>query len=361
MSLDHWTNHYGKFSEHNVPIFVKTKEFFDSNIINNIEPKELKPPWENFQLYTDSSLHEIVSKKDNLCKITAHTHEFIDTKSHCFAIYTDGSKNKDLVGAAFYVSESKVSKCFRLTNGTQVYTAELCAIREALKFLVETKNSHEIHGKDIIIYSDSLSSVVALANIKRQEQSVLLQDIVEITQKIDNKVTVTWIPGHANIKGNEIADCLAKSALCHSDIDISIENDKSIYYKIEEYIIDMWQNCWNKNKTGSFYRQIEPKVSTNIKYKNKNRKVETIITRLRLGKCRLNKYLKDIKCHETGLCSTCVVVETIEHYLLQCIESNIKTKVMTECNKCNVPVTLIQILSKPQIIENCLELINRQL
>ena len=140
--------------------------------------------------------------------------------------------------------------------------------------------------------------------------------------RLENKITVTWIPGHSNIAGNETADTLAKAAVQQSEVDIATTNENETHEKIQEYIIKKWQHQWNSATNGTYYKQIEPIVNTKIKYKHRSRHIETKITRLRLGKCCLNKYLKDIKCHETGLCRTCKVDETIEHYLLYCKERN---------------------------------------
>ena len=63
---------------------------------------------------------------------------------------------------------------------------------------------------------------------------------------------------------------------------------------------------------------IQPTVNRKIKNSHTNRKVEVIQTRLRLGKARLNHYLKVINQHTDGLCHTCKVPETIEHYILHC-------------------------------------------
>jgi hypothetical protein len=54
-----------------------------------------------------------------------------------------------------------------------------------------------------------------------------------------------------------------------------------------------------------------------------NRRKETIITRLRLGKCLLNMYLFRIGRHNTGLCDICLQPETVQHFLLECKGSKI--------------------------------------
>ena len=48
------------------------------------------------------------------------------------------------------------------------------------------------------------------------------------------------------------------------------------------------------------------------------RKKDTLITRLRLHGCFLNKYLHKIGLHDSGLCDICRVPETVEHFLFNC-------------------------------------------
>ena len=46
--------------------------------------------------------------------------------------------------------------------------------------------------------------------------------------------------------------------------------------------------------------------------------MEIVLTRLRLGHCALNKTLKMIGKHQTGMCEGCQEEESVEHELLHC-------------------------------------------
>ena len=132
-----------------------------------------------------------------------------------------------------------------------------------------------------------------------------------------------WIPGHIGLPGNEKADNLARKAAAKGEIDIENETTiKEIFSKIESMIEAEWQKQYSDSSTARLYKQIEPTVSKEIKFVNSNRRKEVIITRLRLGKCLLNSYLHKINRHETGLCDTCELPETVEHFLLNCPTSN---------------------------------------
>lgn len=135
---------------------------------------------------------------------------------------------------------------------------------------------------------------------------------------------------------------------------ISINTEQSVgqpvpssdlYQLIRKSIADEWQTRWNTNKRGSHYRELEPRTTSNIKYESKPRKKEVLITRLRFQKCRLNAHLHSINCHKDGLCDTCKIPETVEHFLLECKgRTEITGLLISVLNRENKPVTMENIL-----------------
>jgi hypothetical protein len=103
---------------------------------------------------------------------------------------------------------------------------------------------------------------------------------------------------------------------------------------------------------------LEPQVSSKAKYMTPNRKKENVITRLRLGKCSLNKYLHDIKRHPDGLCETCRVPETIQHLLLECQSNGFTAQLTSCCSGLELQPTLVNILSTPLLQDLVFDLIS---
>ena len=102
-------------------------------------------------------------------------------------------------------------------------------------------------------------------------------------------ITITWVPAHVGILGNEKADKLAKLAEKKDSYDIPIKvAHTDLYEEINKRMIQQWQTAWDKSTTGSLYRYYEPKVNTKIKYTRKNRRDDVTLVRLRTGHCRLN-------------------------------------------------------------------------
>ncbi len=67
-----------------------------------------------------------------------------------------------------------------------------------------------------------------------------------------------------------------------------------------------------------------------------NRRDESIIHRLRLGKCGLNFYLYKIGKHDNGVCEVCQEPEDISHYLLSCTEYILQRNIL--CDKIKVSI-----------------------
>ena len=128
-------------------------------------------------------------------------------------MYTDGSKNKNGVGAGLcYMRDDEVlvRENIGLPAKANIFQAELKAIQLACEVL----DNHPIYGGrkpiELIIFSDSLSSLQAL------ESTEIKNSVVKETHELLNelgartKLQLKWIKAHNNYKGNEIADQEAK-------------------------------------------------------------------------------------------------------------------------------------------------------
>jgi len=113
---------------------------------------------------------------------------------------------------------------------------------------------------------------------------------------------------------------------------------------------------------GSFTAKIEPVISRNIKYVHQNRVRETTITRLRFGKCRLNEYLAKLNVMDSTKCTQCkAAAEIVEHFLLNCPNSDLCRKVATACISMGVKTDIEKILSDGRVLDVIYKNINREL
>jgi ribonuclease HI len=283
------------------------------------------------------------------------------------AIYTDGSKDlSGRVGASFCIPEINIECFSRISDNLSVYSSELIALSDCVSWLEENNSNTALsNNRGVVIFTDSLSSVVSIESRRSQTRPNLVFNIV---QNIDclydtgRDVTIVWVPSHVGLSGNESADRLAKQALLVDSIQSRVPFESlEVNECINRFVNNKWQARLNASDKGVFNRSICPNVSCAIKYECDNKNKETLITRLRLGKCLLNKYLHAIGKHANGLCNTCKVEESIEHYLTACVESGLGEKIKAICDKRKMPFELNVILNDLEILDVIFNNVNRTL
>ena len=254
----------------------------------------------------------------NVKQIMNFNHIFQDHINHNYPhhlqLYTDGSKSEIGVGAAALFGNTK--RQISLPKEASVYTAELHALQMACHLIHEhpsnTNNSY-------IICTDSLSAVQGLHTLTpRNHLMHKLQISFHTLLDIGISVTVLWIPGHREIKGNEKADEAARSAAQREAAFIPIPYT-DFYPSIKEATLSNWTNRWNTiNNHTSKIRSTPGKWKKLIT----SRKIGVIINRLRLGHTNIShSYLMDVTTHgQRPICPWCNdSTLTIAHVLINCI------------------------------------------
>ena len=160
-----------------------------------------------------------------------------------------------------------------------------------------------------------------------------------------------------------LLDRLAQNAAHSADTELNVHLETADLYRIvDSYILQKWQDIWTASEHGKFYKKLEPSVSFSIKYQHTNRAKETTITRLRLGKCRLNDYLAMIKVLDSDKCTHCErFTETVEHFLIDCNCSPLVNAVKSACRSSNVTPSIENILSDESITNVIYRNINRKI
>ena len=245
-----------------------------------------------------------------------------------------------------------------------VYTAELKALHLAIEQL---RN----HGEYLIgrIYSDSQASIKAIDHPRRQSGQTIIKDILDSIDEVVNEhkhlqIEIIWIPGHAEIEGNEHADAEAKEAAKDPTLSRT-HNYKPLKSARARYIKTtakkQWLTIWNGNtKTANSLRRIMKgkytKTGPALYNEIENRNSAAKIAQLRTGHCGLNRYLHRFGKTNTPYCQCGYGKETVEHYLLECRKYREQRKKLRK-EVGTVKMRVARLLGDTKVIKHTLEYI----
>ena len=164
------------------------------------------------------------------------------------SIYTDGSKQDEKVACA--VISPNFTDSIRLPDNSSIFTAEAKAIDIALYHIRDQPE------KQFIIYSDSLSVLRSLKNL--DHRNPLIQQIFRKYNYLSSfkEIVFCWLPSHTNIRGNELADLEAKSALSLSITNLRIPHS-DFKSNIHQYVMKKCQSVWEE-QTGNKLHELKP-------------------------------------------------------------------------------------------------------
>ena len=254
-------------------------------------------------------MYWVTAKQNFLQHVYTHYNDYL-------FFYTDSLKTDFGTSSSFYIHWFEVRRVIKLNSNTSIFTTELHAIFKALYWISQNR-----YAKNLII-SDSLSSIKAIHHNKNTSCHFLIDKIKLLHYFLDSmgvKIIYMWVPSHTGIPGNETADFLAGSAttkepqhdLPTSDIHLSISGVKSM---IKDHCFSIWQQQYISNSTALKYKNVFSSIT------DRNSASSPFLFLLQTGHCKLNAHMHrtGIGLHSTGLCSTSLVPEDVNHFLLIC-------------------------------------------
>jgi ribonuclease HI len=350
LAKDHWTTTYGTYRENRSTLYSATADFFNTHKEYILEApiRALLPPWVSSRAIFNKTIILLENKNVNPLPGLTLANEIIENSPNSYHIYTDASVScEGKAGIGVYIKSpiSTISTeiSLRINNNSPIYKAELFAIYYSLLYL----SSLEI-ANPIAIFSDSMSAISSIESNHSNSNNNLVMQILSLLDQIKTTVTFIWIPSHIGIIGNELVDKLAVNATSNLKIDIKLPLEiNEIKPLITKYILSIHQSDWNKTVTQ--YKDIHPNINTVAQLLHPQR-IETLITRLKLGKCLLNHYSYKLKKHPTGLCDLCHTAETIDHFLFHC-KNPVSTLLSTWALTSNKKLNLSTVLNDPDAID----------
>ncbi|GFS48761.1 putative RNA-directed DNA polymerase from transposon X-element [Trichonephila inaurata madagascariensis] len=168
--------------------------------------------------------------------------------------FTDGSKSESHISSAVVSLSTVITDTLPIS--ASIYTVELHALRIALEHISLSC------GKKFIIYTDSLSALQSIVSLHSSSHPILVDITYALANHLKKKdIRFCWIPGHAGITGNELADTAARSATGSSERFPIPHSDLKACFR--QKLLSVWQSNWDQqteNKLHSVMPVLAPTV-----------------------------------------------------------------------------------------------------
>ncbi|XP_055336004.1 uncharacterized protein LOC129586686 isoform X2 [Paramacrobiotus metropolitanus] len=236
-------------------------------------------------------------------------------------IYTDGSKQGDNVGAAVVVftGQAVYRKEYRLPAHATVAQAELYAVHQALLYMGQSEVRRAFLYSDSKAVLDGISATIYGSPNKDIKE---VQDCLLWLLSRGVEVTLQWIPAHIGIYGNEMADLAAKQgAHLPENGGLQLPLSKASFRQLLSTTISAeWQKNWSASQKGRALYNVQPNVSYSIWRKPVpvTRKMQGLLTQLRMDHSRLNASRPSQIYGNPSLCSCGFAPETTYHFFYHC-------------------------------------------
>ena len=258
-------------------------------------------------------------------------------------VFTDGSalSNPGPCGAAAIVypqglSHDPVTLKQAVSHRSTSYHGELCAIQLALSYINNLLSDNHVNLTSIVIHSDCKAALDTLIQGCDRQYSNIVGQCASLMIDIENKggeVTFMWIPGHAGISSNDLADLAAKEAATTAsnltgnteDCDISVNTCSQ---QLKALTRKKWQTMWDRQDTGRYTHSLFPSVPTKPVKDTLGKSIP------RSGECRLNRLrsgtflLRSHPCRQSmdrragltvsDICECTLAKQDTTHILLEC-------------------------------------------
>ena len=232
--------------------------------------------------------------------------------------YSDGSKTDTATGLGIYCEELQVKKSARLSDHSTVMQAETLAIKTCAETMIQS----DVKNRNIFILSDSQAALKAITKCTVSTRTV--KDCILKLNLLgrDNNLTLSWVPGHAGIPGNEMADELANEGAKLANITITTPIPGSIRISNNRVRGEkLFRDIWNRNRGLKHSKlMMEPfKKGKNYLIRMKRKDLRVAIGIL-TGHCCLKKFLNRIGKADDPYCRYCneEVDENMAHLLTEC-------------------------------------------
>jgi ribonuclease HI len=253
------------------------------------------------------------------------------------AFFTDGSVRNGLagIGVAIPIAGRQTSmfltRSYTLAKENEVnaHFMEIAAVHQAVSMISGLCTPGWLASMagqrttSFRVFTDSQSALKVLRNPRRQSGQHLIKEILQHSHDLlglgGPSITFHWVPGHANVPGNERAHSAARAATearAQPRQGSKLLKTAAIQLAKQLPLVDYF----HKSPTGRFSKELDralPGHHTRKLYDKRSKGEAAVLAQLRTGKSRLNSSLVKIKAVDTDQCE-CVERETVQHFLFYC-------------------------------------------
>lgn len=241
---------------------------------------------------------------------------------HC--IFTDASKldQNGCVGVGLFHQNYNIVQKIKCPPETSVFVGECRGIMEAINYILLFRLNKSV------IFSDSLSALQAFQSnpFKIGSKNWIIFRCKELLMKcsaLGYSVHLAWIPSHSNITGNEKADKVAKEAIIVGD-KVPFKNyPQDLLLLPNRYLQARWSKRWtlSSRRTGSNYAKYQPIIPSKpwfFKFNNYNRKLCSMVSRMRFGHCCTGTHLHKLRIKDSSICECGMDESNLNHIFFSC-------------------------------------------
>jgi len=139
----------------------------------------------------------------------------------------------------FLTASNRLKFTFNVSSGSRKALGNITGISTV------SRNCTTCNSKKFAIFSDSLSSLLAINN--RHLETGYVQKLITDYSQLSNSgkiIILIWIPSHIGIRGNDLADEAAKSALNLSMSALKC-SATDLYTDVANHCQRLWQAEWD--------------------------------------------------------------------------------------------------------------------
>ena len=262
----------------------------------------------------------------------------ITTDEREVQVYSDGSlqfargiRRTGCGGVAYHKGVARFQHKSSLGPGIEIYDAEMEGMARGAENLVAWLNSlepgHNI--QHIRFFTDNTGVLQRIykgtPGLDQARSSRFRTAIHEI---LDNNplitVTLTWVPGHSNILGNEVSDKLAKCGASDPPESPGFISAAFASNTCKRRLRETWQREWRDRPTSnsitdfSIANSTPPTLGPTKHFRKLDRKTFSRVLQCRTGHAHLGSYYRHMGISEPSYCPCGARTQSWSHVLLDC-------------------------------------------